>query len=63
MRLFISGAAAIDPEIMEDFNSMGITMFQGYGMTENSPIIAVHRDQILRCRISRPGYAEYADPH
>ena len=45
MRLFISGAAAIDPEIMEDFNSMGITMFQGYGMTENSPIIAVHRDR------------------
>lgn len=45
MRMFISGAAALDPEIIEDFNSMGITMFQGYGMTENSPIIAVHRDR------------------
>ena len=45
MRLFISGAAAIDPEIIDNFNSMGINMFQGYGMTENSPIIAVHRDR------------------
>ena len=45
MRMFISGAAAIDPEIIDNFNSMGINMFQGYGMTENCPIIAVHRDR------------------
>ncbi len=45
MRMFISGAAAIDPEIIDNFNSMGINMFQGYGMTENSPIIAVNRDR------------------
>ncbi len=45
MRLFISGAAAMDPEIIDNFNYMGINMFQGYGMTENSPIIAVHRDR------------------
>ncbi len=45
MRLFISGAAALDPEIIDNFNYMGINMFQGYGMTENSPIISVHRDR------------------
>ncbi len=45
MKLFVSGAAAIDPAIVEDFNLMGINMLQGYGMTENSPIIAVHRDR------------------
>ena len=45
MRMFISGAAALDPDIIEDFNYMGINTFQGYGMTESSPIIAVHRDR------------------
>lgn len=45
MKMFISGAAALDPEIIEDFNYMGINTFQGYGMTESSPIIAVHRDR------------------
>lgn len=45
MQLFISGAAAIDPLVVEDFNAMGLTMIQGYGMTENSPIIAVNKDR------------------
>ncbi len=45
IRMFISGAAALDPEIVDNFNSMGITMFQGYGMTECSPIIAVNKDR------------------
>ena len=44
MRLFISGGAAIDPQVIEDFEAMGVTMIQGYGMTENAPIIAVNRD-------------------
>ncbi len=48
MRMFISGAAAIDPAVIEDFNAMGITMFQGYGMTENSPIIAVNKDRYYK---------------
>lgn len=45
MRLLIAGAAAIDPAVVEDFNAMGITMIQGYGMTECAPIIAVNMDR------------------
>jgi len=45
MQLFINGAAGLDPEIIDDFNLMGINMFQGYGLTENSPIVAVFRDR------------------
>ncbi len=45
MRLLIVGAAAVDPQVVSDFNAMGITMIQGYGMTENSPIIAVNMDR------------------
>jgi long-chain acyl-CoA synthetase len=45
MRLMIAGGAPIDPVVIEDFCAMGLTMFQGYGMTENAPIIAVNRDR------------------
>jgi long-chain acyl-CoA synthetase len=45
MRLLIAGGAAIDPGVIEDFNAMGLKMIQGYGMTENSPIIAVNKDR------------------
>ena len=48
MQLLISGAAAIDPAVIEDFNAMGFTMIQGYGMTENSPIIAVNKDRYYK---------------
>jgi long-chain acyl-CoA synthetase len=44
VRLMVSGAAAIDPAVINDFNAMGITMLQGYGMTECAPIIALNPD-------------------
>ncbi|MDY6038579.1 MAG: AMP-binding protein [Eubacterium sp.] len=44
MQLFIAGGAAMDPEITESFEAMGIPMIQGYGMTEYAPIIAVNQD-------------------
>lgn len=45
MKLMITGAAAINPKVVEDFNAFGINMIQGYGMTENSPIISVNKDR------------------
>lgn len=48
MRLFIAGGAAINPEVISDFEAMGIPMMQGYGMTENAPIIAVNRDRFSK---------------
>ena len=45
LSLLIAGAAGIDPAVIEDFTAMGIPMIQGYGMTENSPIIAVNMDR------------------
>ena len=43
--LFIAGGAAIDPKVIEDFEAMGLPMIQGYGMSENAPIIAVNQDR------------------
>lgn len=44
IELFISGGAAINPQVIKDYEALGFPMIQGYGMTENSPIIAVNRD-------------------
>ena len=41
IRLFISGAAALDKTIEERFRLLGINIVQGYGLTETSPIIGV----------------------
>ena len=40
IRFFVSGGAALDPEIIKDFDLMGFTMLQGYGLTETAPILA-----------------------
>lgn len=44
LRLFISGAAGIDPHVAKGFRDLGITLVQGYGLTECSPIVALNRD-------------------
>lgn len=40
VRLFINGAAALDPDVEKGFNALGINMAQGYGLTETSPVLA-----------------------
>ncbi|MBK9295031.1 MAG: AMP-binding protein [Oligoflexia bacterium] len=40
VKYFMSGGAKIDPQIIERFKSVGIQMFQGYGLTETSPVIS-----------------------
>lgn len=52
---FIAGGAAINPSVIEDFENLGFPMMQGYGMTENSPIIAVNRDRYSKAEsVGRP---------
>ncbi len=44
MRMLISGGAAINPEVLQFFNDIGITAVQGYGLTECSPMAALNPD-------------------
>lgn len=48
VRLFVSGGAALDPEAEKGFNDLGFTMYQGYGLTESSPVIAAEDDKYRR---------------
>ncbi len=38
--MFISGGAALDPEIASGLMRIGFTIFQGYGVTETSPVVS-----------------------
>ena len=44
IRLFISGAAGIDPQVAKGFREIGFNLVQGYGLTECAPIVALNRD-------------------
>jgi long-chain acyl-CoA synthetase len=43
VRVAISGAAPIAPEVLSYFRAIGIDIREGYGLTESSGIIAIHR--------------------
>lgn len=43
IRFFASGGAALSRELGEFFQSIGVTVLEGYGMTESSPVISVNR--------------------
>lgn len=44
LNLLIVGAAAVKPEIVEAFGLLGITTYQGYGLTECAPLLAGNND-------------------
>ena len=39
VRFFISGGAALAPDIVELFDAVGLTILPGYGLTETSPVL------------------------
>ncbi len=46
--VFISGGAALDPVVASTLMDLGLNVYQGYGITETSPVIAVESPQVKR---------------
>lgn len=47
LRLIVTGAAAMDPRVAEDFMHMGIDVYIGYGLTECAPLVTCNNDRLM----------------
>ncbi|UCD72242.1 MAG: AMP-binding protein, partial [Syntrophobacterales bacterium] len=45
---FISGGAALDPDIARGIRNLGLKIYQGYGITETSPVISFEYDGMIK---------------
>ena len=48
IKLFITGAAAIDRDIAREYRQWGINLCQAYGLTETSPVVGIETNEHFR---------------
>lgn len=59
LRLIVYGSAAADIKVVKFFNTIGVHMIQGYGLTETSPVISAESDKYKKPgSAGRPLYCE-----
>ena len=58
LRLALVGAAPLNKDVIIGYNNFGIKTFQGYGLTETSPVLSLEND-----KASKPGSIGLALPN
>ncbi len=60
LRFAISGGAALDARVLRFFWTMGIPIYEGYGLTETSPVLTLNRaGQVRAGTVGHPLIAEW----
>src|SRR5215210_5563596 len=56
IRYFISGGSALSDQVQRDFQGLGFTILEGYGLTEASPVLTVTRpaNRMLTGSVGKP---------
>jgi long-chain acyl-CoA synthetase len=57
LKTFVSGGAALNPDIGKFFLSLGCTLLQGYGQTEASPVVSSNRPGKIKIHTVGPALA------
>jgi long-chain acyl-CoA synthetase len=53
LRYVVSGSAALNKDVAEFIDALGITIYEGYGLTETAPVVSVNHP--AACRIGSVG--------
>ena len=56
LKAFVSGGGALDKEIGEFLNAIGLPTLQGYGLTETSPVVSCNPIQKIRVETVGPPF-------
>jgi len=55
LQFFVGGGALLDSELQRFFYAIGIPMFQGYGLSEATPVISTNSPKPRQCRFGSSG--------
>ena len=55
LRFFVGGGALLDAELQRFFYAVGMPMFQGYGLSEATPVISTNSPRPRKCRFGSSG--------
>ena len=56
LKAFVSGGGALDKEIGEFLNSIGLPTLQGYGLTEASPVVSCNLPDLVKVETVGPPF-------
>ena len=59
LKAFVSGGGALDKEVGQFLNSIGLPTLQGYGLTETSPVVSCNPINDIRIDTVGPAFGKH----